>query len=88
MCLFYSYANAKIEIHICSNKHETGLVLLACKRMIRSHFAGDVSEQGDMQKVSFQRWCQERTWLSHPSKHQMGSCEPCIGDEFFCDVVG
>ena len=26
MCLFYSYANAKIEIHICSNKHETGLV--------------------------------------------------------------
>ena len=26
MCLFYLYANAKIEIHICSNKHETGLV--------------------------------------------------------------
>ena len=26
MYLFYSYANAKIEIHICSNKHETGLV--------------------------------------------------------------
>ena len=26
MCLFYSYANVKIEIHICSNKHETGLV--------------------------------------------------------------
>ena len=26
MCLFYSYGNAKIEIHICSNKHETGLV--------------------------------------------------------------
>ena len=28
MCLFYLYANAKIEIHICSNKHETGLVEL------------------------------------------------------------
>ena len=28
MCLFYLYANAKIEIHICSNKHETGLVSL------------------------------------------------------------
>ena len=27
MCLFYLYANAKIEIHICSNKHETGLVV-------------------------------------------------------------
>ena len=26
MCLFYLYGNAKIEIHICSNKHETGLV--------------------------------------------------------------
>ena len=26
MCLFYLYANAKNEIHICSNKHETGLV--------------------------------------------------------------
>ena len=26
MCLFYLYANEKIEIHICSNKHETGLV--------------------------------------------------------------
>ena len=26
MCLFYLYANAKIEMHICSNKHETGLV--------------------------------------------------------------
>ena len=24
MCLFYLYAKAKIEIHICSNKHETG----------------------------------------------------------------
>ena len=32
MCLFYSYANAKIEIHICSNKHETGLVF-TLKRM-------------------------------------------------------
>ena len=34
MCLFYLYANAKIEIHICSNKHETGLVdyLLKMKR--------------------------------------------------------
>ena len=31
MCLFYLYANAKIEIHICSNKHETGLVDL-CMR--------------------------------------------------------
>ena len=27
MCLFYLYANAKLKIHICSNKHETGLVL-------------------------------------------------------------
>ena len=27
--------------------------------MIRSHFAGCVSEQGDMQKGSFQRWCKE-----------------------------
>ena len=26
MCLFYLHANAKIEIHICSNKPETGLV--------------------------------------------------------------
>ena len=26
MGLFYLYTNAKIEIHICSNKHETGLV--------------------------------------------------------------
>ena len=26
MFLFYLYANAKIKIHICSNKHETGLV--------------------------------------------------------------
>ena len=26
MCLFYLYAKAKIEIHLCSNKHETGLV--------------------------------------------------------------
>ena len=26
MCLFYLYANARIEIHFCSNKHETGLV--------------------------------------------------------------
>ena len=32
MCLFYLYANTKIEIHICSNKHETGLVLKSpCK---------------------------------------------------------
>ena len=29
MCLFYLYANAKIEIHICSNKHETGLVFMS-----------------------------------------------------------
>ena len=27
--------------------------------MIRSHFARGVSEQGDMQKGSFQRWCKE-----------------------------
>ena len=27
MGLFYLYTNAKIEIHICSNKHETGLVV-------------------------------------------------------------
>ena len=26
MCLFYLYATAKSEIHICSNKHETRLV--------------------------------------------------------------
>ena len=26
ICLFYLYATAKNEIHICSNKHETGLV--------------------------------------------------------------
>ena len=26
MCLFYLHANAKSEIQICSNKHETGLV--------------------------------------------------------------
>ena len=28
MCLFYLYAHAKIEILLCSNKHETGLVPL------------------------------------------------------------
>ena len=28
---------------------------LGCKRMIRSHFAVGVSEQGDMHKGSFQR---------------------------------
>ena len=27
--------------------------------MIRSHLAAVVSEQGDMQKGSFQRWCKE-----------------------------
>ena len=27
-CLIYLYATAKSEIHICSNKHETGLVFL------------------------------------------------------------
>ena len=27
MCLFYLYATAENEIPICSNKHETGLVL-------------------------------------------------------------
>ena len=27
ICLFYSYATAKSDIHICSNKHETGLVV-------------------------------------------------------------
>ena len=32
MCLFYLYANAKIEIHICSNKHETGLVQIRLLR--------------------------------------------------------
>ena len=26
ICLFYLHANAKREIQICSNKHETGLV--------------------------------------------------------------
>ena len=26
MSLFYSYATVKSEIHICSNKHDTGLV--------------------------------------------------------------
>ena len=31
MCLFHLYAIAKIEIHICSNKHETGLVLKLCE---------------------------------------------------------
>ena len=30
MCLFYLYATAKIEIQICSNKHETGLVVVVC----------------------------------------------------------
>ena len=32
ICLFYLYANAKSEIQICKNKHETGLVypLLFC----------------------------------------------------------
>ena len=29
--------------------------LLGCKRMIRSHFSGGVSEQDDMQKG----WCKE-----------------------------
>ena len=42
MCLFYLYANAKIEIHNCSNKHETGLVLkfIVCvnKKAILSQF--------------------------------------------------
>ena len=27
ICLFYLYATAKNEIQICSNKHETGLVM-------------------------------------------------------------
>ena len=31
--------------------------------MIRSHFVGGVSEQGDMQKGSFQRWCKEVSLL-------------------------
>ena len=35
------------------------LRLLGCKRKIRSHFAGVVSEQVDMKKGSFQRWCKE-----------------------------
>ena len=33
--LFYLFATLKIEIHICSNKHETGLVcscLYTCKK--------------------------------------------------------
>ena len=34
------------------------LRLLECKRKIRSHFAEDVSEQGDMQNGSFQRMVQ------------------------------
>ena len=27
VCFFYLYAAAKSEIHICSNKHEIGIVL-------------------------------------------------------------
>ena len=28
--LYYLHATSKNEIHICSNKHETGLVNIAC----------------------------------------------------------
>ena len=30
MCLLYLYANPINEIHICSNKHETGLLFQTC----------------------------------------------------------
>ena len=38
MNLFYLYANANIEIHICSNKHETGLVSVNKKHKILHEF--------------------------------------------------
>ena len=40
--------------------------LLGCIRVLRSHFAGGFSEQGDMQKGSFQRWCKESKQLILP----------------------
>ena len=36
ICMFYLYATAKSEIHICSNKHETGLVV--CLDLIFSFY--------------------------------------------------
>ena len=33
--------------------------------MIRSHFAGGVSEQGDMQKGSFQRMVSGEKWIKY-----------------------
>ena len=41
------------------------LRLLACKRLIKSHFAGGTLEQGDMQKGSFQRMVCKESYLKH-----------------------
>ena len=41
--------------YIFTSPRQVFLRHLGCKRMTRSHFAGGVSEQGDMQKGSFNR---------------------------------
>ena len=51
LMLVRSIYNEKLEILFFSGKIVTSLayIFFRCKRMIRSHFAGGVSEQGGMQ---------------------------------------